>query len=230
MGKIVGLGGGDCFNEAQNIYEYIIRLSGKKNPKVIILPTAHSDEPDCCIEEAAFFKTKDCETSYLRITKCSKEETKAAIDGADIIYLSGGNLEILMNALRESGADIALKDAFERGAVLCGSSSGMMCWFEEGYDDCGPEGSFMWIKCLGFLPYTACPHFEGVSWSSFENAVKGRELSGMALENDCALVYIDGDYSVMSGSEGGRAYVFDKDKGHKKEIFGGAPKLDDDEI
>ena len=140
---------------------------------------------------------------------------------ADIIYADGGNLKFMMNTFRSTGADKALKKAYERGIILSGLSSGMMCWFAEGYDDCGEDGAFEWIDCIGLLPYAACPHFEGGNWGSFADAVKGRESSAFAMENGAALVVIDGSYSVICGNEGGRVYCFDKDKKHEKSIFGG---------
>ena len=28
-----------------------------------------------------------------------------------------------------------------------------MCWFRQGFDDCGPQDSFMFVDALGLLPY-----------------------------------------------------------------------------
>ena len=53
-----------------------------------------------------------------------------------------------------------LREAWERGIVLWGQSAGMICWFEAGVTDSfGPQLEGM--ECLGFLPGSACPHFDG---------------------------------------------------------------------
>ena len=45
--------------------------------------------------------------------------------------------------------------------LLCGWSAGMICWFEAGVTDSfGPELDGM-RDGLGFLPGSACPHYDG---------------------------------------------------------------------
>ena len=45
--------------------------------------------------------------------------------------------------------------------MLCGSSAGMICWFEAGITDSfGPQLDGM-RDGLGFLPGSACPHYDG---------------------------------------------------------------------
>lgn len=224
MGKIIGLGGGRFDNgEMQNAAEYIFSLAGKANPVFTFLPTAAFDNCDENDATVTVFKKLGCDCKILKLTDKSltRGEIEAIILGSDIIYADGGNLEFLMKTFRETGADKALKKAYDKGIILSGFSSGMMCWFAEGYDDCAPGGEFMWIDCIGILPYAACPHFEGGNWGSFADAVKGRRYSAFAMENGAALVYLDGKYSVICGNEGGRVYYFDKDRGHEKSIFGG---------
>ena len=226
MGIIFGFGGGDCNIDTGNIFDRIISFPGKTNPKVIILPTAQRDAPESSLDERDYFLSKGCDVDYLRLTdkSLSFERIKEIIESADIIFASGGNLEFLMNTWKETGADKLLKKAFESNTVLCGSSSGMMCWFSQGFDDCGPEGAFMFVDALGLLPYCACPHYESERWNTYDRYANESPYSSFAIENGAALVCIDGNLSVMSGSEGGRAYYFDKDKGYKKEVFGGKPK------
>ena len=224
MGKIIGLGGGRFDNgEMQNVAEYIFLLAEEENPKLIFLPTASFDSCDENCDVIAVFSALGCECEILKLTDASLSyaDIENSILSADIIYADGGNLKFMMNTFRSTGADKALKKAYERGVILSGLSSGMMCWFAEGYDDCGEDGAFEWIDCIGLLPYAACPHFEGGNWGSFAEAVKGREYSAFAMENGAALVVIDGSYSVICGNEGGRVYYFDKDKKHEKSIFGG---------
>ena len=46
------------------------------------------------------------------------------------------------------------------GVVLAGWSAGAICWFEAGVTDSfGPQLAAM--DCLGFLPGSACPHYDG---------------------------------------------------------------------
>ncbi len=224
MGKIIGIGGGKYDNgEILNIAEYIVSLSKKGKKRLVFLPTASFDNCDEDNDALKTFTALGCECDILRLTEknITYGDIESRILSADIIYADGGNLEFMMNTFRETGADIALKKAYDSGIILSGYSSGMMCWFSEGYDDCGENGSFMFIKCIGILPYAACPHFQGGRWFTFEDALKGREFSGFAADNGAALVFIDGSFSVIYGNEGGRVLYFDKNNNYRKEIFGG---------
>ncbi len=221
MGKIVGIGGGLFENgEIKNIAEYIYSLAEKEKPTLLFFPTASFDE---CSKDDATVKTFAeigcrCEVIYLTKEK-DYSKLKSKILGCDVVYFDGGNLKFLMDTLKSTGMDKLLKEAFEKGKVLSGYSSGMMCWFAQGYDDCD-EGNFMFVDCLNFLPYTICPHFEGGNWPSFEKAVKGNKYSAFAVENGAALVHLNGKKSVVCGNEGGRVYFMDKEKAYAKEIFG----------
>ena len=228
MGKIIGIGGGRYENgEIENIAAKIVSFCNKSNPAVVFLPTAGFDDMNG--DEPIFdvFRKYGCTVTPLLLTDKSLtyEEIENKILSADIIYAGGGNLKFLMDTWKETGADKALKKAFEKGIICSGYSSGMMCWFAEGYDDCGENREFMFVDCLGILPYGSCPHFEGGSWPTFEQAVSGRKYSAFAMENGAALIYDEGKKSVICGNEGGMVYFFDKEKGHKKEIFGGEPQI-----
>ena len=224
MGIIIGIGGGRYDNgEILNIAEYICSLSKKSKPRLVFLPTASFDICDEDNDALKTFISLGCDCSVLKLTdkNLTYGEIEAALTGADIVYADGGNLKFMMDTFRQTGADKALRRAYESGVILSGYSSGMMCWFAEGYDDCGENGAFMFVECLGILPYAACPHFQGGEWHTFEEALKGRAFSGFAADNGAALVYKDGEFSVIYGNEGGRVYYFDKDKNHGKEIYGG---------
>ena len=215
-GKIVAIGGGGFEDgEMMPVFEKIVALSEKEAPKVISLPTAGHDHTDGEWVLEKIFGELGC-SSFKTITittaGLSKEELRAEILSADIIFAGGGNLEFLMNVWNESGAADALREAFEAGKVLAGVSSGAMCWFDEGYDDCGENGSFMFVDCLGLLPWCNCPHFENAGWQSFIPAVRSRLRSGIACENGAALVWADGKYEPVCGRLGGTVWLLNREK------------------
>lgn len=226
MGKIIGLGGGGYIDgEMLNVSRFIFECAEKEKPAFLFLPTASFDEYDENSDVLTTFRSYGCKIDILLLTDetLTKDEIREKILSADIIYADGGNLRFMMNTFIKTGADAALKEAYEKGTVLSGISSGMMCWFAQGYDDCD-DGEFAFVDCLSLLPYVTCPHFENGRWPTFETAVKGNNYSGLAMENGAAFVYIDGKTSVMNGKDGGMIYLFDKDKNHAKEIFGGVPQ------
>ncbi len=214
MGKIVAVGGGRYSdNEVLPIFENIVKLSGKKNPSVLFVPTAGFDDINGDEHIFRLFIGLGCSVSALLLTdkSLSYEEIEEIILSCDIVYAGGGNLKFLMDTWKETGADKAFVKAYERGIVLSGYSSGAMCWFEEGYDDCGENHEFMFVDCLGLLPYCNCPHFESDYWKSFENAIKTRKISGIACDDGAALIFENGKYYTVNGNDGGDVYFFDAD-------------------
>lgn len=75
MKKIVAIGGGEIGRpgtkiETQKIDEEIIRLSGKKNPKLLFIPTASFDSEDYYkIIKKYFDKKLGCQTDVLYLIK-----------------------------------------------------------------------------------------------------------------------------------------------------------------
>ena len=222
MGTIVALGGGSFANgEMRSVAEKIIEYSGKRNPKVLFLPTAGFDDMNGDEPIRDTFLSLGCTFEPLLLTDetLTPEAIEQAILESDVVYAGGGNLQFLMDTWTRTGACDALREAYDRGIVLSGFSSGAMCWFAGGYDDCGPEHSFIFLPCLGLLPHIYCPHFISEVWQQFGTRIRETQESGIGVEDGAALVYRDGQYSVITGNEGGDAFFFDKtDDWHKTRI------------
>ena len=219
MGTIIGIGGGRYSdNEVLPIFERIVSLCPVKEPKVLFVPTAGYDDINGDEHIFRLFIGLGCSVSALLLTdeSLTYDDIERRITAADIIYVGGGNLEFLMNTWKKTGADKAMRLAYEGGKILSGYSSGMMCWFAEGYDDCGENGSFMFVDCIGLLPYCYCPHFISERWQSFGTAVIGCRVSGIGAEDGAALIFKDGHFSAMCGNDGGSVFYFDKDNGFEK--------------
>ena len=175
MGTIIALGGGRYDDgEVMPIFERIVRESGKEHPHVVFLPTAGHDDTEGDEPIWESFEKLGCTVETLKLTDPENTDKHIydTLVSSDIVYAGGGNLEFMMNTFKATGADEALREAYKRGKVLSGLSSGAMCWFDMGYDDCGENGDFMFVDCIGLLPYCYCPHFISERWQSFGTAVK----------------------------------------------------------
>ncbi len=219
MGKIAAIGGGYYGDgEIRNIFEKIAELSGKSNPKAVFLPTASFD--NWCDDDGEILMLKEvgCSVTTLCLSdeSLSEDYIKETILGSDIVYAGGGHLAFLMNTFKKSKADVYLKEAFEKGIVLSGYSSGAMCWFERGYDDCAEDHSFIFVDCMGILPGCHCPHYENENWHKFSVRVAEQDLSATACDNGAALIYDDGNWSTMHGNDGGEVWFFDKNQNFKE--------------
>ena len=114
----------------------------------------------------------------------------ARVEGADIIYLTGGNPAHLLDTLQDSRLLDAVRAAVERGAILAGSSAGAMVM-----------GSWMrfrgrWRETLGIAEGIATlPHHE--------RADPETVLASLSVSLDLRAVFgIDGGSGAISGPSG----------------------------
>ena len=75
--------------------------------------------------------------------------------------MSGGNTANALAIWRLHGIDVALRDAWERGAVLGGVSAGANCWFECCVTDSFGPALDPLRDGLALLPGSFCPHYDG---------------------------------------------------------------------
>jgi dipeptidase E len=120
---IVAIGGGNIRTRGTaTIDREIIRLSNKKNPRLLFVPTASSDSEIYWQHVQEYFgKFLKCRTDVLFLIKerPSKEQIRRKISTADIIYVGGGNTLMMMRLWRRLGIDRLLVSAYENGTVLC---------------------------------------------------------------------------------------------------------------
>lgn len=230
MKAILALSGyGDKTVRTLSFVEHIKKLSEKENPKVVFLPTGGFDDFSLDAEAYQDFLDLGCYVNVLKLSQYEKgDETLAKIiASADIIYAKGGNLQRIMDEFNRTGAGELIKERYEQGAVLAGISSGAMCWFDRGYDSCGLEGSYMFVKCLGLMPFCFSPHFNGGTWYTFAEAVKQQRFPGLAAEDGAAIEFKDGKYRPVKEMEDRNVYLFDPATEYTKENIIADDRLND---
>lgn len=126
----------------------------------------------------------------------------------DVILVSGGNTANALAIWRLHGFDAVLREALEHGILLAGWSAGMICWFEAGITDSfGPQLESM--DCLGWLPGSACPHYDGeeLRRPRYHELVEGGLVAGVAADDGVALHYTGTELvDVVTCKPGAAAY------------------------
>src|SRR3989344_9233348 len=224
--KIVAIGGGVMKTGGLlAIDKEIIRLAQKKRPKLLFLPTATSDsELYWYYVDKHFGKKLGCKTDVLYLIKetPSPKKIKEKILGADIIYVGGGNTLKMMKVWRRLGVDKLLKTAWQRGTVLCGISAGSICWFESGHSDSisfynKKKWRYIKVHGLGFLKGIHCPHYNSQTLgvprkTHFHKMIKKMGGVGIAIDNNCAIEFIDDKYRVITSKPYAKAFkIFKND-------------------
>ncbi len=224
---IVAIGGGYIRKASTLIIDKeIVRLSGKKHPKLLFIPTASSDSVRYQDYAHRYFgKRLGCEVDLLLLLQNppSPSEIRRKILGSDIIYVGGGNTLMMMKLWRRLGVDTLLKQAWHRGTVLCGISAGSICWFDSGHSDSlsfyNPKHwKYINVRGLGLIKGIHCPHFDGKTLGvprkkHFEKMIGNIGGMGIAIENDCAIAFVNNGYRVIPSKKNAGAYRVFKRKG-----------------
>lgn len=184
-------GGGFSVGRRSPIDNHILSIPRVVLPRICFLPTASGDrEGYIDLFEAAF--TPDiAEPSVLTLFKRQPGLDPAAhLLRQDIIYVGGGNTANALAVWRLHGVDIALRQAWERGTVLCGVSAGMICWFQAGITDSFGDLAPL-HDGLAILPGSACPHFDGEPGrpAAYHDAIRNGLAPGIAADDDAAAVF-----------------------------------------
>jgi dipeptidase E len=211
MQKIVAIGGGSigfgaAKPEVTALSREIIRLTGRKSPNLLFIPTASSDDKAYVRAVQGHFGRKlGCRVDHLFLFKRKPAISviQQKIKAAQIIYVGGGNTLMMINRWKKLGVLGFLKEAREKGKVLCGPSAGAICWFRQGNSDSrkflNPQAQLIKVTGLGFIDALACPHYDVEKDRKPELKEMMKKTPGVAIAIDnCAALEVVGDkYRVL---------------------------------
>ena len=234
MKKIIALGGGEIGRpgypiETTQIDKEIIRLTGKKSPKLLFVPTASSDSESYYeVVKKYFGKKLGCKTDvlYLIKEKPSQKEIKEKILNSDIVYVGGGDTLKMMKIWKKNGVDKFLKQVYEKGIVLSGLSAGSICWFKFGNSDSrkftDPNADLIKVSGLGLINALHCPHydFDKNRKPDLKKMMKKTSGVAIAIDNCCAIEVIDDKYRIINSKPSANAYkVYWKGSKYHEEVI-----------
>ena len=140
--------------------DYVLELTGKERPRALFVPTPVADNAENTLWAYSELGAR-AQVSHVSFFPWPPTDLREFALRQDVIYVSGGNTANALAIWRTHGFDEILREAWEAGVVLTGWSAGMLCWFEAAVTDSfGPELRGM-RDGLGFLPGSACPHYDG---------------------------------------------------------------------
>lgn len=209
--QIIGLGGGGFTMEPNNplLDLYILAAANKEKAKICFLPTASADNEHLIEFFHRVFDSYPCEPTYLTVFNPNVPDMEELLLNSDIIYVGGGNTRSMLGLWRTWGIDKMLKKAYDKGVILAGVSAGFVCWFEECITDSIP-GKFTPMSCLGLLPGSGCPHYDGQAGrpEAYHSLLAAGEVSaGYACDDGVGLHFIDGKlHKVISSRKNANAF------------------------
>jgi dipeptidase E len=207
--RIVAIGGGLIGKrKAMGIDREAVRLTGKKRPRVLFVPTATGDRASYVDAFTSVYAGKlGCRVDALRLfaDRPSKRRTAEMILGADLVYVGGGNTYRMMMLWRKLGVDRMLRKAAGQGVVMAGTSAGAICWFDSGHSDsrCKPDRDWDYIRVtgLGWIDATFCPHYraEGRE-ASLHKMIRRHGGVTIACDNRTAIEVVGDRWRVLAES------------------------------
>ena len=130
-GRIVLVGGDEFRASCRGMDAEVLAATGVATPRVVIAPTAAAMErPELAAANGVrHFNALGADAAPLMALTpdaANDDASVAAVERADVVYLTGGNPAYLMGALAGSRLAAALRAALDRGAIVAGSSAGAM--------------------------------------------------------------------------------------------------------
>jgi peptidase E len=211
--QIVAMGGGGFSMEPENLLldRFVLSLTrNRPEPKVCFVPTASGDSESYIQRFYASFGQLPAIPNHLPLFNLAVRDIGSFLLEQDVIYVGGGNTMNMLLIWRERGIDLILREAAENGIILCGVSAGSICWFESGVTDSVMAEKLRPMRCLGWLPGSNCPHYDGEikrrpAYHDF--MAKGLLPNGYAADDGVGLHFVGKRLSqIVSSRINARAY------------------------
>lgn len=226
MRQIIAMGGGGFSMEPENLAldEYVIRQCGKTMPKICFLAQASGESLEYTLNFYRAFSRLGCRPTHLSLFASPPEDARGILLAQDVIYVGGGNTKSMLALWEAWGVSAILREAYDRGIVLAGISAGANCWFEQCItDSIAPQPDV--LTCLGFLPGSFCPHYDGEAMRrpAFRRLLaEGRVRPGYAADDGAAFHFIDGVLHQVvasrSAARGWRLWKDEHEEVHEEEL------------
>jgi peptidase E len=212
--QIVAFGGGGFSMESGNplLDDYVLALTGAARPRVCFLPTASGDADHYVVRFYRAFGADRCDPSHVSLFRREQgpDDVAEHLLSQDLIYVGGGSVISLLGVWRAHGIDIALREAWECGVVLCGLSAGSLCWFADAVT--GFHGGASRIAGLALLPFSNCVHYErdGRRRSAYHGFLREGMGGGYAAEDGAALHFLGTElHRVVASRPSARGFRVD---------------------
>jgi cyanophycinase-like exopeptidase len=162
--------------------------AGNSQPNVAYIGASNGDSPEAHgIFAAAFEQVATGRTHWVR-AQCSTED-RQFLEGADVIVLAGGDVEVGWNVFTETGMHELIEQRFADGAVLIGVSAGAV-QFGKYAAVPGANGGSKLLETFGLIDFLVDVHDEKRDWQGLAATIQLLEGSarGLGIPHGAAVI------------------------------------------
>jgi dipeptidase E len=220
--QIFAIGGGAFADGSGRLLaRHVLELARDPRPRVCFVPTASGDASEGIVSFYRLMSHFDCRPTDLRLFTRSENDLRGFLLEQHAIWVGGGSTANLMAVWRVHGLDEVMREAYEQGVLLCGSSAGMNCWYEASITDSFSPNELAGLEDgLGLIAGSACPHFDGepLRRPTYHRLVAQGFPAGVAADDQVGLHYVDGALKeVVTARPGSAAYRVEASDGLVRE-------------
>jgi peptidase E len=151
----------------------ILAQAKSQAPSIAYIGTASGDDPGFFRRLAAVFTEAgagEIRLAAMVSPRADLDEARLVLRSADIIFLSGGDVEEGMKHLQQRAMLPELNRLYRAGKIFVGLSAGSImltkCWVI--WSDPSNDDSAEIIPCLGFAPLLCDVHAEADGWAELQ--------------------------------------------------------------
>jgi cyanophycinase len=209
-GPVALVGSGEYLPQMEDVDRELLSHVGGESARVVVLPTAAGLEQPSSPKRWADMGVRHFTGLGARVQVVNILGREDAFDpqwlpllqGADLIYFSGGSPRHVVDSMAGSPAWDVIQARHAAGAVLAGCSAGAMAFGRVTLQPRALWGSNatprtdIWYPALGLLPgIVTLPHFD--RWVGRMGEATLKQLAA-SLPNDVALIGVDEDTALVS--------------------------------
>ncbi len=190
------------------LIQTIFRESGVLSPTVAYVGVANGDDKGFFTRIADTFREAGAgrvRHALISVEKTDLNETKNILKSADIVFISGGDVERGMLVLEGKNMTGFLNQLHSEGKLFFGLSAGSIMLAKEWvrWRDPNDDSTAELFTCLGFAPIICDTHSEQDDWDELKVALKLEEdnVRGYGLVSGTAIkVFPDGKIEPLGGA------------------------------
>jgi cyanophycinase-like exopeptidase len=204
VAQLVLIGGGEfSFGETREIDEQLIAQLPRDNKRIAFLPTA-SGSAEYATHLGKYFQSIDAEVETINVPVYRPRDSRRRknldlIRFAGLIYLGGGVTNNLLAAVRESGAEMAMRDAAADGTTIAAIGAAASCFGTHARD---MQHGAAAVPALGWLDATVID-------TAFDSADDTMLRRLMSIEGTRLGVGIPPKTALAIGSDGNARIIGD---------------------